>query len=109
MVPESNSAIPLEIAWKGLTFMISDCVFFMRHSIDATKETGRLGRLLNHSKSGNCHTRLHAIDGTPHLILVASKDIEADEELLYDYGDRSKDSISAHPWLKHWSPDHIWH
>ncbi|XP_013872822.1 lysine methyltransferase 5Ab isoform X2 [Austrofundulus limnaeus] len=71
------------------------------YCIDATKETGRLGRLLNHSKSGNCHTRLHGIDGTPHLILVASKDIKADEELLYDYGDRSKDSISAHPWLKH--------
>ncbi|XP_037536010.1 lysine methyltransferase 5Ab [Nematolebias whitei] len=71
------------------------------YCVDATKETGRLGRLLNHSKGGNCQTRLHAIDGTPHLILVASRDIKADEELLYDYGDRSKDSISAHPWLKY--------
>ncbi|XP_017269189.1 lysine methyltransferase 5Ab [Kryptolebias marmoratus] len=71
------------------------------YCVDATKETGRLGRLLNHSKSGNCQTRLHAIDGTPHLVLVASRDIDAEEELLYDYGDRSKDSISAHPWLKH--------
>ena len=71
------------------------------YSVDATKETGRLGRLINHSKSGNCQTRLHPIDGTPHLILVASKDIEAEEELLYDYGDRSKDSVSAHPWLKY--------
>uniref|UniRef100_A0A3Q2DKC0 [histone H4]-lysine(20) N-methyltransferase n=1 Tax=Cyprinodon variegatus TaxID=28743 RepID=A0A3Q2DKC0_CYPVA len=71
------------------------------YCIDATKETGRLGRLVNHSKNGNCQTRLHPIDGTPHLILVASKDISIDEELLYDYGDRSKASISAHPWLKH--------
>ncbi|KAM4617088.1 lysine methyltransferase 5Ab [Polymixia lowei] len=69
--------------------------------VDATKETSRLGRLINHSKNGNCQTRLHDIDGRPHLILVASKDIEADEELLYDYGDRSKASISAHPWLKY--------
>ncbi|KAM4745878.1 lysine methyltransferase 5Ab [Anableps anableps] len=71
------------------------------YCIDATKETDRLGRLLNHSKSGNCHTRLHPIDGTPHLILVASRDINTEEELLYDYGDRSKESISAHPWLKY--------
>ncbi|XP_022052044.1 lysine methyltransferase 5Ab [Acanthochromis polyacanthus] len=71
------------------------------YCVDATKETSRLGRLINHSKTGNCQTRLHPIDGTPHLILVASKDIEAEEELLYDYGDRSKASISAHPWLKY--------
>ncbi|XP_008288055.1 lysine methyltransferase 5Ab [Stegastes partitus] len=70
------------------------------YCVDATKETSRLGRLINHSKIGNCQTRLHPIDGTPHLILVASKDIKAEEELLYDYGDRSKTSILAHPWLK---------
>lgn len=75
-------------------------VIFVHYSIDATKESGRLGRLVNHSKSGNCQTRLHAIGETPHLILVASRDIEAGEELLYDYGDRSKESITAHPWLK---------
>ncbi|KAK2837227.1 hypothetical protein Q5P01_014439 [Channa striata] len=71
------------------------------YCVDATKETSRLGRLINHSKTGNCQTKLHAIDGTPHLILVASRDIEAEEELLYDYGDRSKTSILAHPWLKY--------
>ncbi|KAM9744601.1 LOW QUALITY PROTEIN: N-lysine methyltransferase KMT5A-A-like, partial [Menidia menidia] len=71
------------------------------YCVDATKETGRLGRLINHSKNGNCQTRLHPIDGAPHLILVASRDIEAEEELLYDYGDRSKASVSAHPWLKY--------
>ncbi|XP_068994712.1 lysine methyltransferase 5Ab [Embiotoca jacksoni] len=71
------------------------------YCVDATKETSRLGRLINHSKTGNCQTRLHEIDGTPHLILVASRDIKAEEELLYDYGDRSKASVLAHPWLKH--------
>ncbi|KAJ8286251.1 hypothetical protein GJAV_G00036300 [Gymnothorax javanicus] len=71
------------------------------YCVDATKETGRLGRLINHSKSGNCQTKLHGINGKPHLILVASRDIQAGEELLYDYGDRSKDSIAAHPWLKY--------
>uniref|UniRef100_A0A8D2PHA5 [histone H4]-lysine(20) N-methyltransferase n=1 Tax=Zosterops lateralis melanops TaxID=1220523 RepID=A0A8D2PHA5_ZOSLA len=65
------------------------------------RETNRLGRLINHSKCGNCQTKLHDIDGVPHLILIASRDIKAGEELLYDYGDRSKASIEAHPWLKH--------
>uniref|UniRef100_A0A3B4XVQ3 [histone H4]-lysine(20) N-methyltransferase n=1 Tax=Seriola lalandi dorsalis TaxID=1841481 RepID=A0A3B4XVQ3_SERLL len=71
------------------------------YCVDATKETSRLGRLINHSKTGNCQTKLHAIDGAPHLILVASREIKAEEELLYDYGDRSKDSVLAHPWLKY--------
>ncbi|XP_077353025.1 N-lysine methyltransferase KMT5A-A [Festucalex cinctus] len=71
------------------------------YCVDATKETDRLGRLINHSKSGNLQTKLHDVDGAPHLILVASRDIDEGDELLYDYGDRSKASIAAHPWLKH--------
>ncbi|XP_036596313.1 N-lysine methyltransferase KMT5A-like [Trichosurus vulpecula] len=71
------------------------------YCVDATKETGRLGRLINHSKSGNCQTKLHPIDGVPHLIVIATRDIEVGEELLYDYGDRSKASLEAYPWLKH--------
>ncbi|XP_072839327.2 N-lysine methyltransferase KMT5A isoform X2 [Pogona vitticeps] len=71
------------------------------YCVDATKETNRLGRLINHSKCGNCQTKLHDTNGVPHLILVASRDIKAGEELLYDYGDRSKASLEAHPWLKH--------
>ncbi|XP_034565051.1 N-lysine methyltransferase KMT5A-A [Notolabrus celidotus] len=71
------------------------------YCVDATKESDRLGRLINHSKNGNCQTKLHDINGVPHLILVASRDIDEWEELLYDYGDRSKASIAAHPWLKY--------
>uniref|UniRef100_I3NHW9 N-lysine methyltransferase KMT5A n=1 Tax=Ictidomys tridecemlineatus TaxID=43179 RepID=I3NHW9_ICTTR len=71
------------------------------YCVDATRETNRLGRLINHSKCGNCQTKLHDIDGVPHLILIASRDIAAGEELLYDYGDRSRASIEAYPWLKH--------
>ncbi|XP_008323830.1 N-lysine methyltransferase KMT5A-A isoform X2 [Cynoglossus semilaevis] len=71
------------------------------YCVDATKETGRMGRLINHSKNGNCQTKLHNINGVPHLILIASRDIDEGEELLYDYGDRSKASIAAHPWLKY--------
>ncbi|XP_055986294.1 N-lysine methyltransferase KMT5A-like [Sorex fumeus] len=71
------------------------------YCIDATRETNRLGRLINHSKRGNCQTKLHDVAGVPHLILIASRDIQAGEELLYDYGDRSRESLEAHPWLKH--------
>ncbi|XP_056391831.1 N-lysine methyltransferase KMT5A isoform X2 [Hyla sarda] len=70
------------------------------YCVDATKETNRLGRLINHSKNGNCLTKLHDINNVPHLILIAARDIKAGEELLYDYGDRSRSSIEAHPWLK---------
>ena len=71
------------------------------HSVDATKETTRLGRLLNHSKTdNNVCTRIFPIKDIPRLILVASRDIKVGEELLYDYGDRSKIALESHPWLK---------
>ncbi|CAO2617968.1 N-lysine methyltransferase KMT5A [Lemmus lemmus] len=71
------------------------------YCVHATRETNRLGRLINHSKYGNCKTKLYVIDSVPHLILIASRDIAAGEELLFDYGDRSKASLEAFPWLKH--------
>ncbi|KAH3876898.1 N-lysine methyltransferase KMT5A-like [Dreissena polymorpha] len=72
-----------------------------KYCIDATEESGKLGRLLNHSKTkGNCHTKLVDVKGDPYLILVASRDITEGEELLYDYGDRSKAALESHPWLK---------
>ena len=70
------------------------------HSLDATAESGRLGRLLNHSRDGNCMTRSLMLNGIPRLILVAKRNIAAGEELCYDYGDRSKEALEAHPWLK---------
>jgi [histone H4]-lysine20 N-methyltransferase SETD8 len=70
------------------------------YCIDATAETDRLGRLLNHSKlGGNCHTKLFEINSKPYLILCASRDIRPGEELTYDYGDRNKMSLQSHPWL----------
>jgi histone-lysine N-methyltransferase SETD8 len=70
------------------------------YCIDATSESGRLGRLLNHSKTEfNCMTKLFEINSKPHLILVAARDIKPGEEMTYDYGDRNKDSLESHPWL----------
>lgn len=67
--------------------------------VDATKETNRLGRLVNHSKKGNLKTQPFFIKECPHLVLLAGRDIEPGEELSYDYGDRRKDAVESHPWL----------
>lgn len=71
------------------------CIF----SIDATIETGRLGRLVNHSRNGNLITKTVLVDNIPRLALMAKVDIKNGQELLYDYGDRSKESLEHHPWL----------
>jgi len=68
--------------------------------VDATEESGLLGRLVNHSRlKFNCSTKVVEVDDVPRLILVAARDIRPTEELLYDYGDRSKESLVAYPWL----------
>ena len=69
-------------------------------SVDATEDNGRMGRLLNHSKkNSNVVTKVMEVDSTPYLCLVASRDVEPGEELLYDYGERRDDVIKAMPWL----------
>ena len=60
-----------------------------------------MGRLLNHSKSqANVVTKLYEVDEHPYLCLVAARDVKEGEELQYDYGERSKEAIESHPWLK---------
>ena len=71
----------------------------VHYAVDATAETGRFGRLLNHNKKGNCRTEKIEVDGLPHLILVAKRDIEAGEALEFDYGDWDRDTIKHYPWL----------
>jgi len=68
--------------------------------IDATIESGKYGRLLNHScKTPNCATKILEVDGLPRLIIYAKQDIASGTELIYDYGDKGKLSLQAHPWL----------
>lgn len=68
--------------------------------MDATKDNGRMGRLLNHSKkNANVLTKVIEVDSYPYLCLIAARDIPKGEELLYDYGDRRDDVIKAMPWL----------
>jgi len=44
-------------------------------------------------------TKTVVYQNRPHLILLAKEDIKSGEELTYDYGDRSKESLIHHPWL----------
>ncbi|CAM4615510.1 unnamed protein product [Leuciscus chuanchicus] len=61
--------------------------------IDASREDGSLGRLVNDChKSPNCKMRRLTVQGTPHLCLFAIENIQAETEITYDYGD------SQWPW-----------
>lgn len=70
-----------------------------QYCVDATAESAKLGRLVNHSRQGNLCTKTFVVDNVPHLVLIARRDIKLGEELLYDYGDRSRVSLTLHPWL----------
>jgi len=69
------------------------------YCIDATAESSRLGRLVNHSRFGNLGPKVVEVFGLPKIVLTAKTDIKQGEELTYDYGDRSKESLINHPWL----------
>lgn len=69
--------------------------------MDATNDDGKLGRLMNHSKTeGNVVTHVLEVDGYPRLALIAGKDIENGIELQYDYGDRRKVATKEFSWLE---------
>ncbi|XP_077273538.1 SET domain containing 8 isoform X2 [Temnothorax americanus] len=70
-----------------------------QYCVDATGESDKLGRLVNHSRTGNLIARIVEVDSIPHLVLTAKEDIPIGVEVTYDYGDRSRESIRHHPWL----------
>ncbi|KAJ1519815.1 hypothetical protein ONE63_005067 [Megalurothrips usitatus] len=83
-------------------------LFFFRlggrqYCIDATAESGRLGRLVNHSRR-RANARPRAVllaDGVPRLFLFADRDIARGEEIVFDYGDARPAAVEENPWLKH--------
>ena len=59
------------------------------------------GRYINHGRVGaNLYGRVIGVQGRPHLCFFAKRAIRSSEELLIDYGDRSRESRQAFPWLK---------
>ena len=70
-------------------------------SIDATEEKEHIGRFINHSKkSPTLVAKVIEISGSPHIVFISKCKIQPGEELVYDYGDRSRLAIHDHPWLK---------
>ncbi|CAL8076602.1 unnamed protein product [Calicophoron daubneyi] len=83
------------------SYMFYFCHNGVKYCVDATEETPRLGRLVNHSRlHPNCLVKVVPLDNVPRLVLFARQIINPGEELLYDYGDRDKESLEAHPWLR---------
>ncbi|KAF2355192.1 SET domain [Trinorchestia longiramus] len=81
-------------------------MYFFRHEdeglcVDATEESPYLGRLINHSRqSANLTPRVFTVKSIPHIVLEAKTDLPVGTELLFDYGDRSREAIENHPWLR---------
>ena len=72
----------------------SQCVniYVLYFSIDATPDDGSLGRLVNDSYYfANATMKRIAIDGKHHLYLKALRNIAADDEILYTYGETDLD------------------
>ena len=70
-------------------------------AIDATEETPRLGRLINHShRQFNLIPKVFILEGQPRIYLVARRDINPGEELTFNYGETDKRSVHSFPWLK---------
>jgi histone-lysine N-methyltransferase SETD1 len=52
--------------------------------VDATTK-GSLARFVNASCDPNCYTQIITHDGKKKIIIYAKRDIQPDEELVYDY------------------------
>lgn len=73
------------------------------YCIDATQETDKLGRFINHSREQtNIDPKIIKINSQPRLYLQAKIHISDGTEILYDYRDRRKDILKSHAWLNNW-------
>ena len=80
-------------------FVCQNCSLIF--SLAATVDNGRMGRLLNHSRTApNVVTRLVEVAEKPYLCLLAARDILIGEELQYDSGEKDRLAIDSNPWLK---------
>lgn len=62
-------------------------VVYLSYSIDASKEDGTLGRLVNDDHvHPNCKGKRIMVNGRPHLCLFAVREIFPGEEITYNYG-----------------------
>lgn len=86
---------------RGCFYRYTFHVDQQRYVLDATREDGTFGRLINHSKKNpNVLAKPVKIDGEPAIIFKAMVDIDPGVELRYDYGERDKEVLEENPWLK---------
>ncbi|XP_030251292.1 uncharacterized protein LOC115568284 isoform X4 [Sparus aurata] len=79
---DKNNKYVFDFMWNG-----------KRYCIDASKEDGTLGRLVNDDHvHPNCKVKRIMVNRMPHLCLFAVREIFPGEEITYNYGD------SAWPW-----------
>ncbi|XP_048846142.1 uncharacterized protein LOC125717126 isoform X15 [Brienomyrus brachyistius] len=72
----SCTAFMFAFKWRGKMYCI-----------DASKEDGSFGRLVNDDhRHPNCRMKKIDVNGNPHLCLFALNDINEGEEISYDYG-----------------------
>ncbi|XP_056592195.1 uncharacterized protein LOC130420671 isoform X4 [Triplophysa dalaica] len=89
--------------------ILNEYAYFFNHlghnyCIDASYDNGSLGRLVNDDEKPNAKMRkILDVDGKPHLCLFAIKDIDAGEEILYDYGGHNL------PWRSRHGQEHYKH
>ena len=71
-------------------------------AVDATSESSKKGRLINHSKKfPNSVPKVWELrHGDPRVIFEAARDIQTGEEILYDYNERRKYVRDSLEWLK---------
>lgn len=81
-------------------------LFFFKHDsremcLDATKDDGLYGRLVNHSRiRPNCKAAGFMVGRETAVGIVAIRDIVAGEEILYDYGDTRNSVAVELPWFE---------
>ena len=94
---EATGCYMFYFGWAGSEW----CVDSTRVALDDAQHL-RLGygRYINHSRGkANLYGRVIGVQGRPHLCFFAKRAIRVGEELLIDYGDRSRESRQAFPWL----------
>ena len=70
------------------------------YCIDATEETKRLGRLINHSiEAASLKPKALDVDGHLGVFFYATKQIDCDQELLWDYGERNPEVVKQNSFL----------
>ena len=92
----------LELQHVATSYMFFFKLNGKSYCLDATKDDGSFGRLINHSRlidNLKPVAMLSPVTDKPAIFLVAKRHIGVGEELLYNYGERRKEVVGANPWL----------